>query len=328
MRDPYEEVVVTQRVSRQRHQISIKSNQVYRWTMDTTLKLTAISLATVFALAGCQTGQKDSIGDFGVQSPEIGYSGSSEASVNQIFEAPSDQASSPLQLEPSVITTGYLSLIVQSPSDSADEISTIVTDSGGRVASRSDYSPIDFGQPSSYLEVRIPAERLAVTLEAIEEVGQVQDVSVNTVDVSLQKMDLDARIQVLEASMARLTELLASANNTADLIAIETALSDRQAELDSLTSQLSYLSDQTLFATISINLATPADARPTDPDGFLDGLMRGWESILAFFAGVIVWAGIIVPWLGLVVVFVLVIWVIRRLVKRNESRHPENRPQG
>jgi hypothetical protein len=116
----------------------------------------------------------------------------------------------------------------------------------------------------------------------------------------LQKVDLDARIQVLEAAIARLRELLTQAASTSDLVTVESALSERQAELDSLQSQRDYLSDQTLFATMSVSLITPEDATPADPDGFLDGLLRGWESILAFFAGVIVWAGILVPWVALV----------------------------
>jgi hypothetical protein len=104
-----------------------------------------------------------------------------------------------------------------------------------------------------------------------------------------------------------------SAETTADLITIESALAERQAELDSLQSQRDYLSDQTLFATLSINLITPVDATPSDPDGFLDGLMRGWESVLAFFAGTIVWAGILLPWIGLGAAVLAVIWGISRL---------------
>jgi hypothetical protein len=94
-------------------------------------------------------------------------------------------------------------------------------------------------------------------------------------------------------------------------------LSERQAELDSLQSQREYLSDQTLFATLSISLITPANATPAEPDGFLDGIVRGWESILAFFAGTIVWAGILVPWVGLVAVVVVAIVVVRRLRRRS-----------
>jgi hypothetical protein len=113
-----------------------------------------------------------------------------------------------------------------------------------------------------------------------------------------------------------LNELLVEAASTSDLIAVESALSERQAELDSLQSQRDYLSDQTLFATLSISVITPADATPADPDGFLDGIVRGWESILAFFAGTLVWAGILVPWVGLAALAVLLGILIRRLRRR------------
>jgi hypothetical protein len=215
--------------------------------------------------------------------------------------------------EPDVITTGYLSMSVDEPSAVADQISEVVVASGGRVASRSDYSPVDYGQPSAYLDVRIPSSDLDATVASITDLGEVQEISVNTVDVSLQKVDLDARIEVLEAALERLTTLLVSAETTADLITIESALAERQAELDSLQSQRDYLSDQTLFATLSISLITPVDATPSDPDGFLDGLMRGWESVLAFFAGTVVWAGILLPWIGLVVVLVALGWFIARI---------------
>lgn len=110
--------------------------------------------------------------------------------------------------------------------------------------------------------------------------------------------------------------MLEQAETTSDLIAIESALSDRQAELDSLTSQREYLSDQTLFATISVNLFTSADATPTDPEGFVDGLLRGLASIVAFFAGLVVWAGILLPWVGLLAVVTTLLFVIRALRRR------------
>lgn len=245
--------------------------------------------------------------DMAVSSPSMG--------VNEYSESAAVEAEgrAGYSSEPDVITTGYLSMSVDEPTTVADAITDVVVASGGRVASRSDYTPVDFGQPSTYLEVRIPSSDLDGTVAAITALGEVQEISVNTVDVSLQKVDLDARIEVLEAAIERLTTLLASAETTADLITIESALAERQAELDSLQSQRDYLSDQTLFATLSISLITPADATPSDPDGFLDGLIRGWESVLAFFAGTIVWAGILVPWIGLAIVVIGVFWAIARI---------------
>lgn len=134
-------------------------------------------------------------------------------------------------LEPDIIRTGFLSLSVDSPSDTADEFTEVVDAVGGRIASRSDYTPVDFGQPSSSLEARIPSEALEDTVASLQELGDVQQVSLNTVDVSLQKVDLDARIQVLQAAITRLNELLADAASTSGLIAVESALSERQPEL-------------------------------------------------------------------------------------------------
>ncbi len=267
----------------------------------------AIAIASLLTLGGCASATPQADYDMAVSSPSMGVEEYAESAA---VEA---EGKAGYSSEPDVITTGYLSMSVDEPTTVADAITDVVVASGGRVASRSDYTPVDFGQPSTYLEVRIPSSDLDATVAAITDLGDVQEISVNTVDVSLQKVDLDARIVVLEAAIERLTTLLASAETTADLITIESALAERQAELDSLQSQRDYLSDQTLFATLSINLITPADATPSDPDGFLDGVIRGWESVLAFFAGTVVWAGILVPWIGLAIVVVGLLWAIARI---------------
>jgi hypothetical protein len=283
--------------------------------MTTSRIALALGLTTLLTLGGCQAGATESYDDMAVSAPEMAVSESVEVAAVEADGKASYQS------EPDVITTGYLSMTVENPSTVADEITEVIVASGGRVASRSDYTPVDFGQPSAYLDVRIPSSDLDGTVASITGLGDVQEISVNTVDVSLQKVDLDARIEVLDAAIERLTTLLASAETTADLITIESALAERQAELDSLQSQRDYLSDQALFATLSITLITPADATPSDPDGFFDGLVRGWESVLAFFAGTIVWAGILVPWLGLAIAVVGVLWAIARVrAARRQSK--------
>lgn len=276
-------------------------------------RVSALSLTALLALTGCSS-MTDSLEQTSVSmgAPDIAYT--EDMAVEMDMQNRADESAA--SYEPDIIRTGYLSLSVDSPSETADEITDVVEAAGGRIASRSDYTPVDYGQPSSYLEARIPYDVLDATVESIQELGDVQEVSLNSVDVSLQKVDLDARIGVLEVAIERLNELLAEAASTSDLIAVESALSERQAELDSLQSQRDYLSDQTLFATFSISLITPANATPAEPDGFLDGIIRGWESILAFFAGTIVWAGILVPWLGLAGVVIVIILVVRRLRRR------------
>lgn len=68
---------------------------------------------------------------------------------------------------------------------------------------------------------------------------------------------------------------------------------------------------------LSISLITPESATPADLDGFLDGIIRGWECVLSFFAGVIVWAGILLAWLGLVALVVVLGIVVRKVRRRS-----------
>ena len=279
----------------------------------------ALSLgALALVLTGC-TSTDQSVGDDVFYTEEMAPSLSVESTEESFLETEAAvRDDSALSREPDVITTGYLSLIVDDPSASADEISVLVVDSGGRVSSRSDYSPTDYGSPTSYVELRIPADALESTLEAIRGVGTVQDSSISQVDVSLQKVDLDARLAVLDAGLERLRALLEEAETTADVITIESAITDRVSERDSLAAQRDYLSDQTLFATVNVTLYTPADAAPRNQDGFLDGLIRGLESIVAFGVGIIVWAGILLPWAGLLAIVVALGVIIRKVRAREQ----------
>jgi len=270
-------------------------------------RTTALALATLVGLGGCSASTDYTSDEMAASLPASIDSAESGVMGMDVRE----EAASATASEPDVITTGYLSLTVDSPSEGAEDIAVLVVDAGGRIASRSDYTPVDYGTPSSYIEARIPVEVLDVTLASIKDLGVVQEVSVNSYDVSLQKVDLDARLEVLEAAQARLAQLLTEAETTSDLIAIETALSERQAELDSLQGQRDYLSDQTLFATINISLTTPEGATATNPDGFLDGLLRGWQSIVVFALGTVVWAGILLPWLGILSIIIATATVVR-----------------
>ena len=283
----------------------------------TLLRTLALTGLIALGLSGC-TPSFDR-----TESIEEGYIGTEEFMPGMMDDAVTSgpmEAGAPDVAERSVIITGDVYLTVDDPIAVADSVESLVTDAGGRVDSRSESADIDGENPSAFLWVRIPVDQLEATLEAIEALGTVESQTISNQDVTLQVVDLDARIAVLEQSIERLRALLDDAETTADIVEIETALSERQAELDSLNSQRNYLSDQVQFASIGITLRTPEVAPEREPDGFVDGIVAGWQGMLAFFAGSIVFFGVIVPWLGLLgfiaVVIAVVVWV-RRKASRN-----------
>ncbi|WP_081503573.1 DUF4349 domain-containing protein [Salinibacterium sp. PAMC 21357] len=222
--------------------------------------------------------------------------------------------------EREVITTGYMSVTVEAPDDATADAIRITESVGGRVDGRNEYAPHDGDRGSSTLTLRIPASDLTATLDKFKELGTLHEVSINAVDVTMESRDLEARITALDASVERLLALLTKAEDTETLIQLETAISGRQGELESLKSQKRYFDDQVAMSTITLSLISVADAPSIEPDSFLDGLIAGWAGFVAFFAGLLVLVGVLVPWLILGAVVAGVIVMIVR--SRRQRRRP------
>ena len=279
--------------------------------MKHTLAPVALALGATLVLSGCQTSERGMYDDWAV-SPSVGMG--SDMAVTEQF-APDVSAVSGERFD---IITGDLYLTVENTSDTADRITTIVTDAGGRVDSRTDYLDAATQSPSSYLWVRIPTPVLDDTMADIQSLGQVERVSTGRMDVTLQVIDLGERIEVLNASLDRLEVLLEQATTTSELIELESAITARQAERDSLVSQQNYLSDQIQFASISIELRTEGEAPPRDPDSFVGAIVAGWFALVAFAGSGVIFLGMALPWIVVAaVILVPLTWIlVRRRAKK------------
>jgi hypothetical protein len=214
-----------------------------------------------------------------------------------------------------IITTGSLQMVVTEPTQVADRLVSAVTDAGGRVDSRSERS--GSSSPTVDLVLRIPSDKLDGVLADAKKLGTVDSMSIGHSDVTTQRVDLDARIGALQTSVDRLLQLMGRAGNVADLLAAESSLTQRQAELDSLRAQRATLGDQISYATINVNIST----KPTvSQGGFLGALQSGWHSVLSAVHGVVMAVGFLIPWIpALAVLAVVVALVLRRKPFRNKS---------
>jgi hypothetical protein len=213
-----------------------------------------------------------------------------------------------------IITTGSLQMVVTEPTQVADRLVSAVTDAGGRVDSRSERS--GSSSPTVDLVLRIPSDKLDGVLADAKKLGTVDSMSIGHSDVTSQRVDLDARIEALQTSVNRLLQLMGRAGNVADLLAAESSLTQRQAELDSLRAQRATLGDKVSYATINVNISTkPAVTQ----SGFLGALERGWRSLLSAVHGVVMAVGFLIPWLPVLAVLVVVVLVVRRRRFRRAS---------
>lgn len=276
--------------------------------------LSAVLLLSALALTGCTAG----VSDEGASAPQPGEvteleGGAGVADSGGLGPDASGSDGSAATIDREVITTGYVTVTVDDPLDAADDAVRITESNGGRVDGRSEYAPTQGSDGSATLTLRVPADRLTATLEELRELGKVQEVSLNATDVTMETQDLDARIDALSASVDRLLALLTAATDTDTLIQLETAISERQADLESLTAQRRYYTDQISLSTVTLNLVSEYTGPVDTPDNFLSGLEAGWNAFLAFFAGLLVVFGVLLPWLlfaGLVTL--VVILLVRR----------------
>ncbi|NLG62353.1 MAG: DUF4349 domain-containing protein [Candidatus Cloacimonetes bacterium] len=228
-----------------------------------------------------------------------------------------------------IIATASASVRVDDARDGAAQITALAEDAGGYVealsvgaagdrvfeAERGDLiAPTP--QTATWLTVRVPATRLQEVIDALAEVGEVTASQLDRRDVTGEAVDLRARIDALRTSVQRLESLMADASSTADLLAAESALAERQAQLESYEQQLKRLEDQVGMSALTVSLYEPSQVVEADPAGFGDGIVAGWNGLVATLNGVVIGVGFLLPWLGVLAVLGVIAWLIRRAVRR------------
>lgn len=275
--------------------------------MRRTTLLSAGLLAAAVLLTGCSAGgaARD---ESGVSAPQIpvpadGVTSESDGGTTGF----SDDAAR------SVIVTGTMTVTAEDPSAAAREAVEIVEEAGGRVDARSEYAPTGGDRGSASLTLRIPADELQDVIDDLAELGRADEISTSTTDVTVAVADLESRIATQRGIIERLNALFGQAGTIADLVELETRIAEHQATLEDLEAQQRSVADQVALSTLSLFLRSEAEAPAPQPMDFLSGLAAGWSAFVAFFSGLLVALGVLLPWLALAgIIAAAVILLVRR----------------
>ncbi|MCS5479556.1 DUF4349 domain-containing protein [Corynebacterium sp. YIM 101645] len=215
-----------------------------------------------------------------------------------------------------VITTGSATVQTQDPEIAAADFITLVRDRGGRIASSETSTWSE--QLRATVTARVPADNYQTVVDSLADHGEVVAQSTQSTDVGQERVDLEARRAALQASIDRLTELMSTAGSVEDLLAAENTLTQRQADLDSLTAQLDYLADQVALSTLTVTF-TVDDEGYRPPNAF----ERAWAAFVASVASVLIVSMAALPWLVILAVLIAVVFVLVRRRRRNRNRPPQ-----
>lgn len=267
------------------------------------------ALLAVFLLAGC--GGKD-----GPAPPDSGAAEDAAPAALDLEDSRPDTADE----NRDVITTATAQVEVGDVGEAVEEVIAQVEGRGGHVESRRERVDDDGRLGTAELTLRVPAEHLAQVLDDLDALGDVHDLSQRAEDVTGAARDLEARIEALETSVERLLEIMEQAQSSEELLEAESTLSERQASLESLIAQRDALSDQVEMSTVELELID-GRAAVVRADGFLGGLQSGWSGLVIAFDGALVLAGLLLPWLPILVVVVLIVrWLVRRPRRRRAAQ--------
>lgn len=225
-------------------------------------------------------------------------------------------APAPAEVQRDIVKTASMSITTGNPAAVADKAVSLATDAGGRVDSRSEDAGSSSGRARISLALRVPAEKLEGTVDEFKKLGTVQTVEVRADDVTSQRVDLDARIKALQTSVDRLLGIMRDAKDPEALIKAEDALSQRQAELDSLRAQRTALGDQISYSTVNLDITAEQIGGPAPQyQGFWGQVERGWHGLVSAASGAVMLFGLLLPWLAAVVVAAVIIVAVIRLTR-------------
>jgi hypothetical protein len=222
-----------------------------------------------------------------------------------------------------VISTGNVQLRSDDVGQAIFDVRKVVDEYRGTIA-EDDTETDDDGAPlRSRMVVRIPTADFDHAMTELEKVATLVSSKRQSQDVTTQVLDMDARVESQRRSIDRIQVLFDHATSIKDIVSIESELSRRQADLESLESQQRYLADQTSMSTITLSIEhTPAKAEPKPEHrdaGFLAGLSGGWGAMKTFLAGAATVAGALLPWVLLALVPAIPGWPLARRLRRRTT---------
>jgi len=144
------------------------------------------------------------------------------------------------------------------------------------------------------LTLSVPADKLDTALDQLAKIGTVLQRNTTSQDVTSQYVDTESRLKTMRASVERVRALMAQAKDLGQVVALESEMSRRQADLESLESQLAALKTSVERSTLAVSLSTPGN-EPTTDEGFLAGLRSGWDAFTASAAGLFKAIGAALP---------------------------------
>ncbi|BAJ31287.1 MULTISPECIES: DUF4349 domain-containing protein [Kitasatospora] len=182
---------------------------------------------------------------------------------------------------------GRLTLRVDAVEDARARAVDLVTRAGGYVAGENlRGGPGESRQAT--LTLKVPSASYQAVLDGLGAVGTRLGLSSQADDLTDQIADVDSRLKSMQASVDRVRALMAGAKSLSEVVSLESELTRRESDLESLQRQQQGLSARVSLSTVTLELVTPYQDARVEPEKPATGfwasvghaLAGGWHALL------------------------------------------------
>ena len=253
------------------------------------------------------------------ESAASGYWAAEEAAEVPEPERAAGQSSptSPAKL----IYTASLDMETLEFSEAVQALATLTAECGGYYESS---SISDQGNSQrAYFTVRVPSDKFRDFVDSAGALCHLLNAQEYVEDVSEYYYDTEGHLRTQQIKLERLQALLEEAKKMEDIIVLESAISETEEKIESLSGTLRHYDALVDYATVSISLREVKVYEPEPPETFGSRLASaftdGWHGFLEGLGNIVV--ALAYSWLWLVLIAAIIV-VIVKLVKRHRARKP------
>lgn len=245
------------------------------------------------------------------------------AAATPVPAAPPDQGSAPLPSQPAplldrmVIKNGEIEIQVEDTDVAVDRLTGILEQYEGYVVSIRTWYADQYKEGTVVLGV--PSEHFEEVLRRVRQIAlRVEREAVTGQDVTEEYVDLQSRLENLQATAARVRALLEQAETVEEALQVNQELNRIQEEIELIQGRMQYLSQRAAYSTITVEVRqtypTPTPTPTPTPAAWRPGetLEQAGDAVTS--VGRFLWEAFI--WIGVVVLpvvggFVLLMWLVR-----------------
>ena len=219
-----------------------------------------------------------------------------------------------------LVRNASISLDTEKYAEVLKGIDTRVSKLGGYIENSNESTYNQFAYTT--LVVRVPSEKLDEFLNYAGEIATITSKQISTDDITSSYVDTESHLAALRTEQETLMGLLEKAESLSDVITVQDRLTAVRSQIEYYQSMMNTYDNEIEYSTINITISEVGKETPTGEGYFAKiwiGLKKSFYNIGEGFKSIVSFVIVNIPYLLILGLVVLVLYVIIKKVKSKKK---------